>query len=64
MDALLLTGMTLKEAKAVLQQKGITDYEIVITGPPRCKITDADDNFRVLMVYQDHLPIKILVCKP
>lgn len=64
MDELSLTGMTLKEAREVLQQKGVTEYNIAITCPPRLKVVNAEDNFRVLMVYSKQSPITILVCKP
>ncbi|NLM10706.1 MAG: hypothetical protein GX213_08035 [Clostridiaceae bacterium] len=64
MNELFLTGMTLKEAKTVLLQKGITDYRVTVTCPPRCKNLNADDDFRVLLVYPNHYPMTILVCKP
>jgi len=64
MDELFLTGMTLGEAKHVLMQRGITEYKVTVTGPPRLKNVDIDDNFRVLLVYPDHSPITVLVCKP
>lgn len=64
MDELFLTGMTLKEARTVLHQKGITEYGVVVTCPPRCRDIDADDSFRVLMVYPNKTPITLLVCKP
>lgn len=64
MDELFLTGMTLKEARVVLLQKGITNFKIVVTSPPRCECESADESFRVLMVYSNYSPIKILVCKP
>ncbi|HEY8422110.1 MAG TPA: hypothetical protein VIL05_10270 [Thermoclostridium sp.] len=64
MDELCLTGMTLKEAKNVLFQQGISEYKVAVTSPPRCKNEVIDDDFRVLLVYPDHSPITILVCKP
>ncbi|NLX76502.1 MAG: hypothetical protein GXZ01_03900 [Clostridiaceae bacterium] len=63
MDTLFLTGMTLKEAREVLHKKGITDYELAVTCPPRMKELKPDDDFRVLLVYFRNSSMTILVCK-
>lgn len=64
MNELYLTGMTLREAKEILNGMGIAEYEVVVTCPPYCKNFNVDDNFRVLMVYPNHSPLTLLVCKP
>ncbi|HZK27684.1 MAG TPA: hypothetical protein VFD00_09140 [Thermoclostridium sp.] len=64
MDELLLTGMTLKEARGVLKQKGIIEYKVVVTSPPRSSGMEAEEDFRVLLVYPNDTPMTVLVCKP
>ncbi len=62
MNELDLTGMLLSEAKTVLAQKGIHDYKVVVTAPPRQSDRTVRDDFRVLMIYWDKSPVELLVC--
>ena len=64
MDELLLTGMTLEDARIALKEKGITEYEVVVTCPPRSAGLKAEDDFRVLLVNPNDSPMTVLVCKP
>jgi hypothetical protein len=63
MSELDFTGMLLSEAKEALAQRGIHDYSIVVTAPPRQTDRTVRDDFRVLMVYWDKSPVQLLVCK-
>lgn len=62
MDTLSLTGMLLSEAREALAQKGITEYRVVVTAPPRETGKPASEDSRVLLVYWDRSPIELLVC--
>lgn len=62
MNELDLTGMLLSEAKTVLAQKGIHDYKVVVTAPPRQSDRTVRDDFRVLMIYWNKSPVELLVC--
>jgi len=66
MNHLYLTGMLLKEAKEVLKNEGILDYEIILTSAPRLSNRDYSDNSRVIMTkWDDSISrLKILVCNP
>lgn len=63
-DSLNLTGMKLDEAKEILRNKGINEYELVVTGPPRLSNRVIQDEMRVLLVQWDQIPVKVLVCAP
>lgn len=62
MNKLSLTGMLLSEAKEALAQKGITDFKVIVTTPPRVTEKIAREDSRVLLVYWDRSPIELLVC--
>ncbi len=62
MNTLNLTGMLLSEAKEALAQKGITEYKVIVTAPPRATGKVAGEDSRVLLVCWDRSPIELLVC--
>lgn len=64
MDELSLSGMFLDEAEEALRENGITEYEVVVTGPPKLSDRTADSGSRVLLADFSRTPVKILVCKP
>lgn len=61
---LSLTGMLLSQAREILALEGISEYEVVVTGPPRLTDRTVEDHFRVLRVHWDLSPVQVLVCKP
>ena len=63
MTPLSLTGMRLKEAKKALEKEGISDYQIVVTGPPRLLDRTINDDLRVVIVNMKAAPIQVIVCK-
>lgn len=64
MDELSLSGMFLNEAIETLRENGITEYEVVVTGPPKLTDRTPDLNSRVLLADISRTPVRILVCKP
>lgn len=60
-----LIGFTLGEAKEIIYKSGMEIKDISITAPPKCKIDEIDDSYRVLRSEGDNdRRIKLLVCNP
>lgn len=62
LNALALSGMLLDEAKMVLEQEGVSEFEVIVTGPPRLSDRTIHDDFRVMLVHWERHPIQVLVC--
>ncbi|MCX7746859.1 MAG: hypothetical protein N2645_08205 [Clostridia bacterium] len=60
-----IVGLTLGDAKEILEMAGIHIDNVVITSPPREKIVEYKDSFRVIKVnkFWDN-KVELLVCKP
>ena len=63
MNATDYTGMFLWEVREALYREGITEYNVVVTGPPRLSDRTVDNNLRVILIYPDKSPVMVLVCR-
>jgi len=63
MNATDYTGMFLWEVREALYLEGITEYNVVVTGPPRLSDRTVDNNLRVILIYPDKSPVMVLVCR-
>lgn len=60
-----LIGYTLGDAVKSAQKKGYVIDNISVSSPPRIKITEYDDSFRVIRVKTlTNNRLTVLVCKP
>jgi hypothetical protein len=58
-------GLDYKDARIILEQKGIKIKEIKITAPPRHTYNFAKDHFKVLkMIPIKEKGVEILLCNP
>ncbi|TYQ13026.1 UNVERIFIED_CONTAM: hypothetical protein Cloal_4075 [Acetivibrio alkalicellulosi] len=60
-----ILGLTLREAKEIIEHEGKYIYSVHVTSPPRERTNEYEDYYRVLNVKElDESNIKLIVCKP
>ncbi len=60
-----VAGYTLGNAKAILKDAGVKIHSVVITSPPREKIFECQDYFRVVKINTlDNKNVELIVVKP
>jgi len=58
-------GLTLKDAKSLLDANGIKDYCIKVTSSPRLKSDNYDDSYRVASIREIGVnKFEMIICKP
>lgn len=58
-------GYTIGEARVILGNAGIEIEEIQITTPPKHRLDEYEENFRVIRFQMlDNKKVKLLICKP
>ena len=60
-----IAGLTLKEAKSILEEAGMVIHGISVTSPPRDRHNEHQDYYRVIRIDSiDFNKVHLLVCKP